>query len=187
MSSVQKRTGYQQSENGMLQSGMYACPSVYPVYPPDRTGRRPSQHALLQYASPADRKYQENLRLIQQQQFYNANSSRAAQPFGGSSERYPTVTDEPAGQTSYHTRSQTGEQWIPQLQVRQPEDQPLGTRASPRKALSSTRHFTHTWTCCRNCSAPGPYSSHNSLCKGCETPRCSMCPEILVEGAPIHE
>ncbi|OAX77971.1 hypothetical protein ACJ72_07724 [Emergomyces africanus] len=98
MSSDQKRTGYQQSENGMLQSGMYACPSVYPVYPPDRTGRRPSQHALLQYASPADRRYHENLRLIQQQQFYDANSLRAAEPTGGTNEKYRTVADEPAGQ-----------------------------------------------------------------------------------------
>ncbi|PGH09961.1 hypothetical protein GX51_00227 [Blastomyces parvus] len=86
MSDPHKRTGYQQSENGMLKSGMYACPSAYLLYPPDPTGRRPSQHTILQYVSPQDRRNQENLRLIQQQQYNDVNSSRDTQRSGAASQ-----------------------------------------------------------------------------------------------------
>ncbi|KKZ63712.1 hypothetical protein EMCG_02019 [[Emmonsia] crescens] len=177
-----KRTGYQQSENGMLQSGMYASPSVYLVYPPDRTGRRPSQHALLQYNSVEDRRYHENLRLIQQQQYYDANSSRDTQRAGGTNEGYRAIIDETAGQNSYHPELQTREQRFKDSQVAKPEDK-------IRKARSPRRQFTRVWTCCQNCSSPGPYSSLYPQCMGCEAPRCSRCLEILVpaQDSPIHE
>ncbi|KAL2379404.1 hypothetical protein RJZ90_005303 [Blastomyces dermatitidis] len=86
---------------------MYACPSAYLVYPPDPTGRRPSQHALLQYVSPEDRRNHDNLRLIQEQLYNDANSSRNTQRSGGANEGYRTILNEPSGPKGHYPEKRT--------------------------------------------------------------------------------
>ncbi|QSS58432.1 hypothetical protein I7I51_07858 [Histoplasma capsulatum] len=130
MPTAHERTGYQQSENGMLQSGMYACPSVYLVYPPDRTGRRPNQHTLLQYTSLTDRRYHENLRLIQQQQYNNAQFSRDTQHTGRTDGGYPSIIDDTSGQNSRHAELHSKDQITKVSQVEKLNDKTSKTKGS---------------------------------------------------------
>ncbi|PGH03131.1 hypothetical protein AJ79_07459 [Helicocarpus griseus UAMH5409] len=189
MSTNPKQTGYQQSENGMLQSGMYACPSAYLVYPPDRTGQRPSQHTLLQYASPADRRCHENLRLVQQQQYDAANHSRNATYAGRMTQGYGGIIDEPERHLHYRSGLQSKEDRSENSAFEKAEDRRREKKEPPRRVRSPRRRFTRVWTCCQNCSAPGPYSSLYSRCMGCEAPRCPNCIEMCVpaQESPIQE
>ncbi|KAG5291859.1 hypothetical protein I7I48_03787 [Histoplasma ohiense] len=187
MPTAHERTGYQQSENGMLQSGMYACPSVYLVYPPDRTGRRPNQHTLLQYTSLTDRRYHENLRLIQQQQYSNAQFSRDTQHTGRTDGGYPSIIDDTSGQKSRHAELHSKDQITKVSQVEKLNDKTSKTKGSTVKADSPNEKLTLLWICCQNCYLPGPYSSLYPQCLGCNTSRCSRCIEMLVQESPILE
>ncbi|EEH21676.2 hypothetical protein PABG_03892 [Paracoccidioides brasiliensis Pb03] len=181
---------YQQSENGMLRNGMYTCPSAHLLYPPDPTGKRPSQHTFLQYASPTDRRYYEDLRLTQQQQYNDANPSRkTSHPVREKGERSVELLSEPAVQFNSRLKLQTRERRVTETSTGEAHDKISENRESLRELRSPRRRFTRIWTCCHSCVLPGPYSSFYSQCLGCDAPKCPNCIEVLVplQESPIRE
>lgn len=151
-----------------LREGMTSCPSpVYLLYPPDRNGRRPSTHTMLQYASPADRASQESFRLRQLQEYERSatSSTRDAR--------------EPGHNTSIDISQPDDSAEYPQTSEDQAKKNMKTQHGQTRPPLSPKR-YTRIWVCCQNCWAPGPYSSLYSQCIGCYTFKCANCIEEVI-------
>ncbi|KAK2799734.1 hypothetical protein FQN50_008382 [Emmonsiellopsis sp. PD_5] len=166
---------YQQPPDGRLQYGMYASSPVYFAYPRDLTGGRASEHTILQYVSPEDRRQQEMRRALQQQQQYEeaCRSRRVFRP----ARTTTTTSNEPSQRDTGHHESPPKEGVGPENRDSSPQTRP------PRRQL------TIVWICCQNCSYPGPYSSLYAKCIGCEAPKCPNCREELVpaQESPLRE
>ncbi len=144
---------------------------VYLSYPPDRSGRRPSEHTLLQYASPtylATTQGPESARCYRATSAYQQNDDN----------RNRTSPQRTTGNAT--TRVRRGSTPV----VRGGGDYTSSgssnsTTTRPRTQPTRTRY----WYCCTpGCHSPGPYieSLYGNCVLGCGALKCPDCRREIV-------
>lgn len=163
--------------NTRQSSGMTRNDSpVYLLYPPDLSGRRPSQWTQLQYVSPDQRAALQDPPVPERPSSVNHQPEQRPQHLGRN--------------TSYGAYNRTmGDTrlYYENPSIRHTNSGP-GNRTSPESSNRSNFCRQHPqptrtpyWYCCRQCTYPGPHiSSLYASCSNCGVPRCSQCPEELI-------
>lgn len=161
-------------DNGMTRNES----PVYLLYPPDRSGRRPSPRTELQYASPRERAAQRDPTMVDQ---HRVSASR--QPDRSSSchiyNHYPSIS-------SNHTSAAAPR---PRYENTQDRRTVSGTvdYTSSESSIGEGHHRAPTqptsaayWYCCQRCDYPGPYLSQLHMVCLCGVRRCPSCQEETV-------
>lgn len=179
-SSLLAFTDLQQSDahaNGRQYSGMTRNSSpVYPFYPPDPSGRRPSRLTELQYVNPAQREA-ERIRPVSVQ----GPSSVYCQP-----EQH--LVCNPPSEPHHHIMSSSTHSYYDHPSTRRTNSgaglyTPSGSGNGNNPCRSHPQPTrTLYWYCCQRCACPGPYlSSLYASCLNCGVQRCSRCREVVLE------
>lgn len=147
------------------------------MYPPDPSGRRPSQHTQLQYANPAQRQAHE--RFVPTGSAQAGYSYHSYQPTPSYiSPPYNPVN--PLRTTDNHTAAARRAE--PTIITRAGDNTSSGSSSGGGQRPHTEPTITRYWFCCTpGCPNNGPYiEGLYEVCYGCERPKCLGCRREIV-------